>query len=82
MTGGDAPFRPVVAQRHLALAIDDLNAAGGVLGKKLELAWRDDQSQTGQPATVVRRLVSSDGVWQFENRSSRSLEATPPITGK
>jgi branched-chain amino acid transport system substrate-binding protein len=61
------------------LAVDDLNAAGGVLGKKIDLITEDNQSQAGQSATVVRKLISSDGVVAVlgEVASSRSLEAAP-----
>jgi branched-chain amino acid transport system substrate-binding protein len=78
LTGSEATFGQ---SSHLGtqLAIDDLNAAGGVLGKKLELITEDDQSQAGQPATAVRKLISSDGVVAVlgEVASSRSLEAAP-----
>jgi branched-chain amino acid transport system substrate-binding protein len=59
--------------------VDDLNAAGGVLGKKIDLIYEDNQSQAGQSATVVRKLISSDGVVAVlgEVASSRSLEAAP-----
>jgi branched-chain amino acid transport system substrate-binding protein len=78
MTGSEATFGQS-SHDGTALAIDDLNAAGGVLGKKLELHMEDDQSQAGQPATVVRKLISRDGVVAMlgEVASSRSLEAAP-----
>src|SRR5271154_5467444 len=78
MTGSEATFGQS-SHKGTALAIDDLNAAGGVLGKKLQLLTEDDQSQAGQPATVVRKLISSDGVVAIlgEVASSRSLEAAP-----
>jgi branched-chain amino acid transport system substrate-binding protein len=78
MTGSEATFGQS-SHKGTALAIDDLNAAGGVLGKKLELHMEDDQSQAGQPATVVRKLISRDGVVAMlgEVASSRSLEAAP-----
>jgi branched-chain amino acid transport system substrate-binding protein len=78
LTGSEATFGQ---QSHSGtqLAIDEINAAGGVLGKKIELITEDDQSQAGQPATVVRKLISSDGVVAIlgEVASSKSLEAAP-----
>ena len=78
LTGSEATFGQ---QSHngTLLAIDEINAAGGVLGKKIELLTEDDQSQAGQPATVVRKLISSDGVVAIlgEVASSKSLEAAP-----
>ena len=78
MTGSEATFGQS-SHKGTQLAIDDLNTAGGVLGKKLELLMEDDQSQAGQPATVVRKLISSDGVVAIlgEVASSKSLEAAP-----
>ncbi|HZL12823.1 MAG TPA: ABC transporter substrate-binding protein [Verrucomicrobiae bacterium] len=78
LSGSEATFGQS-SHKGTALAIDDLNAAGGVLGKKIQLLTEDDQSQAGQPATVVRKLISSDGVVAIlgEVASSRSLEAAP-----
>jgi branched-chain amino acid transport system substrate-binding protein len=78
LTGSEATFGQS-SHKGTQLAIDDLNAAGGVLGRKIELITEDDQSQAGQPATAVRKLISSDGVVAVlgEVASSRSLEAAP-----
>jgi len=78
MTGSEATFGQSSHQGTL-LAVDHLNAAGGVLGRKMELLMEDDQSQAGQPATVVRKLIARDGVVAVlgEVASSRSLEAAP-----
>ena len=78
LTGSEATFGQS-SHKGTQMAIDDLNAAGGVLGKKFQLLTEDDQSQAGQPATVVRKLISSDGVVAIlgEVASSRSLEAAP-----
>ncbi len=78
MTGGEATFGQS-SHKGTALAIEDLNAAGGLLGRKFELLMEDDQSQAGQPATVVRKLISRDDVVAVlgEVASSRSLEAAP-----
>jgi branched-chain amino acid transport system substrate-binding protein len=50
-----------------------------VLGKKLLLLTEDDQTKQGEAATVVKKLISSDGVIAMlgEVASSRSLEAAP-----
>jgi branched-chain amino acid transport system substrate-binding protein len=78
LTGSEATFGQS-SHKGTQLAVDDLNAAGGVLGKTIQLLTEDDQSQAGQPATVVRKLISSDGVIAIlgEVASSRSLEAAP-----
>jgi branched-chain amino acid transport system substrate-binding protein len=78
LTGSEATFGQS-SHRGTQLAIDELNAGGGVLGKKIQLLTEDNQSQAGQSATVVRKLISSDGVAAIlgEVASSRSLEAAP-----
>jgi branched-chain amino acid transport system substrate-binding protein len=62
-----------------ALAIDQINAAGGVLGKKLDLVYEDDQSKPGESATIVKKLITRDHVVAVlgEVASGRSLEAAP-----
>jgi len=61
------------------LAVEHINAAGGVLGKKLELVTEDTQSKAGESGTAVRKLISRDKVVAIlgEVASSRSLEAAP-----
>ena len=78
ITGGSASFGQS-SHKGTALAVDELNAAGGVLGKKLKLITEDDQSLAGQPATIVRKLISQDKVVAVlgEVASSKSLEAAP-----
>jgi branched-chain amino acid transport system substrate-binding protein len=78
LTGSEATFGQS-SHRGTQLAIDELNAGGGLLGKKIQLITEDNQSQAGQSATVVRKLISSDHVVAMlgEVASSRSLEAAP-----
>ncbi len=78
LTGSEATFGQS-SHKGTQLAIDELNAGGGLLGKKIQLLTEDNQSQAGQSATVVRKLISSDGVEAIlgEVASSRSLEAAP-----
>ena len=78
LTGKEAAFGQS-SHEGTALAVDDLNAAGGILGKKVQLITEDDQSQAGQPSTDARKLISDDGVAAIlgEVASSRSLEAAP-----
>ncbi len=60
------------------LAIDEINQAGGVLGKQIELLTEDNQSKAGETNNIVNKLISRDGVIALlgEVASSRSLEAT------
>jgi len=78
LTGGTASFGQS-SHKGTQMAIDEINAAGGLLGKKVKLITEDDQSKAGEPATVVRKLISRDGIVALlgEVASSRSLEAAP-----
>ncbi len=78
LTGKEATFGQS-SHEGTMLAIEEINAGGGVLGKKLELLTEDDLSKAGEPATVVNKLISRDGVVAIlgEVASSRSLEAAP-----
>jgi len=46
--------------RGLEVAIDEINAAGGVLGKKLELVRRDDESNPAKGLLAARELVQKE----------------------
>jgi branched-chain amino acid transport system substrate-binding protein len=75
LTGKEAAFGNS-SHRGTALAIEDINAAGGVLGKKLQLITEDTRSTQGESATVVRKLISRNRVVAVlgEVASGRSLE--------
>jgi branched-chain amino acid transport system substrate-binding protein len=51
--------------RGLSLAIDEINAAGGVLGKKVALVVRDDESNPAKGVVAARELVQREGVVGF-----------------
>ena len=44
------------------LAIEEINAKGGVLGKKLEVVTRDDGANPGDAVRVANELVTREGV--------------------
>ncbi|HBE46148.1 Leucine-, isoleucine-, valine-, threonine-, and alanine-binding protein [uncultured spirochete] len=47
------------------LAVDEINAAGGVLGKKLELIVVDDEGKADKAAAAVEKLATVDKVDVF-----------------
>ncbi len=75
LTGKEAAFGNS-SHKGTLLAIEDVNAAGGLLGKKLELFTEDTRSTPGESATVVRKLISRNKVIAIlgEVASGRSLE--------
>ncbi|HEY0171342.1 MAG TPA: ABC transporter substrate-binding protein [Pyrinomonadaceae bacterium] len=61
------------------MAIDEINAAGGINGRKVEFVMEDDQGQPQQASTVVTKLINQDKVVAIigEVASSNSLAAAP-----
>ena len=78
LTGKDAAFG-VATRKGLLLAIEEINAKGGVLGRKLEYFVEDVQSRQGESATAVKKLISREKVVAVfgANASANSLEAAP-----
>jgi branched-chain amino acid transport system substrate-binding protein len=48
--------------RGLSIAIDEINAAGGINGRKIELIARDDESNPGKGLLAARELVQREKV--------------------
>jgi branched-chain amino acid transport system substrate-binding protein len=48
--------------RGLQMWADDVNSRGALLGRRVELIHRDDESRADRAATVYERLISQDGV--------------------
>lgn len=61
------------------LAVDEINAAGGVNGKKIVLVVEDDQGRPEQAKTVASKLINQDKVVALlgEVASTNSLAAAP-----
>jgi branched-chain amino acid transport system substrate-binding protein len=78
LTGTAATFG-TSTRDGIALAIDEVNNAGGVLGKKIKVIVEDDQTKPEEAQTVVTKLISKDKVIAIlgEVASSRSLAAAP-----
>jgi branched-chain amino acid transport system substrate-binding protein len=78
LTGSEATFG-VSSDEGTRLAVDEINAAGGVLGKKIELITEDNRSAAGESATIVKKFISRDKVVAVlgEVASGRSLEGAP-----
>jgi branched-chain amino acid transport system substrate-binding protein len=76
--GSEAAFGQS-SHKGTVLAIEQVNAAGGVLGKKIDLISEDNLSKPGESATIVKKLITRDHVVAVlgEVASGRSLEAAP-----
>lgn len=78
MTGPIATFGQS-SHKGSAMAIEEINAAGGVLGKKIRLLTEDDQSKPEEARTAALKLIRQDNVVALlgEIASSNSLAAAP-----
>ncbi len=78
MTGDTATFGRSTDQ-GMRLAIEEINAAGGALGRPLTLITEDDRSITEEARTAAQKLLQRDQVVALlgEIASSRSLAAAP-----
>src|SRR6202171_4279243 len=84
--GAVLPFSGVVelygqqAKLGLDLAVKDINAAGGILGRPVEVIYADDETRP-QPAVAAQRaLIERDGVLAVVGPiTSRNLNAIAPV---
>jgi branched-chain amino acid transport system substrate-binding protein len=78
MTGDTATFG-VSSDEGLRLALDQINAGGGVLGRKIRVITEDDRSVSDEAKTAISKLITRDKVCAVigEIASSRSIAAAP-----
>ena len=61
MTGGSASYG-IASKMGMELAIDQINAKGGIGGKKLALVVADNKSEAAEGTNAMTKLVSQDKV--------------------
>lgn len=61
LTGGGSPFGPNSRIAHQAV-VDEVNAAGGILGRKIEYIGEDDQTNPEAGTRAARKLIDVDKV--------------------
>jgi branched-chain amino acid transport system substrate-binding protein len=78
LTGSTAQFG-ISSTNGIKMAADEVNAAGGINGKQIELLVQDDRSDAQEAATIVTKFVTQDGVHAIlgEVASSRTIAAAP-----
>ena len=78
LTGSTANFG-ISSTNGIKMAADEINAAGGINGKQIELLVQDDRSDASEAATIVTKFVTQDQVHAIlgEVASSRSIAAAP-----
>ena len=78
LTGAEATFGQGT-HNAIMLAVDEINAAGGVNNRKIRVLTEDDQSKAEEAASAVQKLISQNSVVAVlgEVASSNSLAAAP-----
>lgn len=78
LTGNEATFG-ISTENGVKLAFEEINASGGVKGKKLRLLSLDDQGKPEEAATAMTKLVAQNHVAAVlgEVASSRSIAMAP-----
>ena len=78
LTGATATYGQST-HKGIAMAADEINAAGGVLGRKIKVITEDDAGKPEEAQTVVTKLINKDRVSAIlgEFASSNSLAAAP-----
>ncbi len=61
LTGAGGPYGPVMVSTVKAV-VDEVNAAGGVLGRQLQLMSEDDQTNPEAGVRAARKLIDVDKV--------------------
>jgi branched-chain amino acid transport system substrate-binding protein len=60
-SGGSAPMG--VSMRHgVEIAVEEINAAGGVLGKKIVMVDRDDEAKNERGGQIMQELLEKENV--------------------
>lgn len=82
ISGGSASFG-TSSNNGTLLAVDEVNANGGVLGKKIKLMTEDNLSKPGESTTIVTKLIDNGAVAILgEVASGRSNEGGPVCQAK
>jgi branched-chain amino acid transport system substrate-binding protein len=78
MTGPQATFG-ISTHNGIMMAADEINAAGGINGRKIKVLSEDDQSKQEEAANAVTKLISQNNVLAIlgEVASSASIAAAP-----
>src|SRR5262249_20280937 len=72
LTGSEATFGQST-HNGVSMAVEEINAAGGIRGKKVRLVNYDDQGKTSEVGTAVTRLITQDRAIAFIGEVASSL---------
>jgi len=78
-TSGPGAFLGVPEERGFRMKVDEINKAGGIGGRKIDVVVYDTEGNTSKAASLARRLIESDQVVAIVGPSSsgESLQVLP-----
>jgi branched-chain amino acid transport system substrate-binding protein len=59
---GDSALWGIAERDGAQIAADEINAAGGILGKKLDLAFYDGRGTSADSVNAVKKAIEQDGI--------------------
>jgi branched-chain amino acid transport system substrate-binding protein len=78
-TGNSADYAKLIEQ-GVVMGVDEVNANGGLLGKKIELVWEDDEDKPQLSATKARKLADSGVSFIIQLSSSTATQQAQTAT--
>src|SRR3982751_1911691 len=78
LTGSTANFG-ISSVNGIKMAADEVNSAGGINGKQIDLLVQDDRSDASEAATIVTKFVTQDQAHAIPDEAvgSGSIAAAP-----
>ncbi|MCL4424797.1 MAG: ABC transporter substrate-binding protein, partial [Firmicutes bacterium] len=78
---GPVGAQGVYQKQGVELAVEEINAAGGIKGKTVQVVFEDTQGKKENIPTIVRKLIEKDGAVSLvgEVISSNSIAAGPVV---
>lgn len=59
---GDVSVYGIATNNGIKMAVEEINAAGGVLGKKINYVWQDEKGDATEAINAYNKLVNNDHI--------------------
>ncbi len=79
LSNNDVAFIAEAMQQGIEIAVDELNAQGGINGKKVRIIYEDDQFNNQKAATGASKLVHVNNVVASLSGAVNTAKTTGPI---
>ena len=76
LTGSTANFG-ISSTNGIKMAADEINAAGGINGKQVDILVQDDRSDASEAATIVTKFVTQDQVHAILGEVAARVQSLP-----